>query len=113
MDYFKINSKLGGYTLWVHLQCTQWSYKHFKSYDEPTSKDQEPLNRLFQNQLKDWGLVVDRYPPGPLGGQKLCSRPHASRPAGTPRRGSGKENDRNGLTQECDGPTLGLLVAWA
>jgi hypothetical protein len=35
----------------------------------PISKDQEPLNRLFQNQLKDLGLVGDRYPLGPLGGE--------------------------------------------
>jgi hypothetical protein len=32
-------------------------------------QDQEPLSRLFQNQLKDWGLVGDRYPPGPLEGK--------------------------------------------
>ena len=30
--------------------------------------DLESLGRLFQNQLKDWGLVGDRYPPGPLEG---------------------------------------------
>jgi hypothetical protein len=34
-------------------------------------QDQEPLCRLFQNQLKDWGLVGDRYPSGPLGGENL------------------------------------------
>jgi hypothetical protein len=28
--------------------------------------DLESLGRLFQNQLKDWGLVGDRYLPGPL-----------------------------------------------
>jgi hypothetical protein len=27
--------------------------------------DLESLGRLFQNQPKDWGLVGDRYPPGP------------------------------------------------
>jgi hypothetical protein len=27
------------------------------------------LNRLFQNQLNDWGLEGDRYPPGPLEGE--------------------------------------------
>jgi hypothetical protein len=30
--------------------------------------DLESLGRLFQNQLKDWGLVGDRYPSGPLEG---------------------------------------------
>jgi hypothetical protein len=30
--------------------------------------DLESLGRLFQNQPKDWGLVGDRYPPGPLEG---------------------------------------------
>jgi hypothetical protein len=30
--------------------------------------DLESLGRLFQNQLKDWGLVGDGYPPGPLEG---------------------------------------------
>jgi hypothetical protein len=28
--------------------------------------DLESLGHLFQNQPKDWGLVGDRYPPGPL-----------------------------------------------
>jgi hypothetical protein len=32
--------------------------------------DLESLGWLFQNQLKDWGLVGDRYPPGPLEGKK-------------------------------------------
>jgi hypothetical protein len=30
--------------------------------------DLESLGRLFQNQLKDWGLVGDRYLSGPLEG---------------------------------------------
>jgi hypothetical protein len=30
--------------------------------------DLESLGRLFQNQLKDWGLMGDRFPPGPLEG---------------------------------------------
>jgi hypothetical protein len=30
--------------------------------------DLESLGRLFQNQPKDWGLVGDRYPLGPLEG---------------------------------------------
>jgi hypothetical protein len=30
--------------------------------------DLESLGHLFQNQPKDWGLVGDIYPPGPLEG---------------------------------------------
>jgi hypothetical protein len=32
--------------------------------------DLESLGWLFQNQRKDWGLVGDRYPPGPLEDKK-------------------------------------------
>jgi hypothetical protein len=32
--------------------------------------DLDFLDWLFQNQLKDRGLVGDRYPPGPLEGKK-------------------------------------------
>jgi hypothetical protein len=32
--------------------------------------DLQSLDLLFQNQLKDWGLVGDRYPPVPLEGKK-------------------------------------------
>jgi hypothetical protein len=32
--------------------------------------DLKSLGWLFQNQLKDWRLVGDRYPPGPLEGKK-------------------------------------------
>jgi hypothetical protein len=51
--------------------------------------------------------------PGFIRGRKICSGPHASRPAVTPRGGSSKGNGGNGPTQECDGSTPGLLVAWA
>jgi hypothetical protein len=57
----KIHSKLGGYT--------QQQYKN-QAMQRTHRKDQEPLSRLFQNQLKDWGLVGDRYPPGPLEGER-------------------------------------------
>jgi hypothetical protein len=30
------------------------------------------LSQLFQNKLKDWGLVGDIYPPGPLEGKTLA-----------------------------------------
>jgi hypothetical protein len=36
--------------------------------------DLESLGWLFQNQLKDWGLVGDRYPPGPLEGKKASRK---------------------------------------
>jgi hypothetical protein len=32
--------------------------------------DLKSLDWLFQNQLKDWGLVGDKYPPCPLEGKK-------------------------------------------
>jgi hypothetical protein len=53
----KIHSKLGGYT--------QQQNKN-QAIQQTHRPDQESLGRLFQNQLKDWGLVGDRYPPGPL-----------------------------------------------
>jgi hypothetical protein len=40
---------------------------------ETRELDLESLGWLFQNKLKDWGLVGDRYPPGPLEG-KMASR---------------------------------------
>jgi hypothetical protein len=36
--------------------------------------DLESLDRLFQNQHKDWGLVGDIYPLGPLEGKKASRR---------------------------------------
>jgi hypothetical protein len=36
--------------------------------------DLESLGWLFQNQLKDWGLVGDRYPLGPLEGKKASRK---------------------------------------
>jgi hypothetical protein len=36
--------------------------------------DLESLGRLFQNQLKDLGLVGDGYPPGPLEGKKASRK---------------------------------------
>jgi hypothetical protein len=36
--------------------------------------DLESLGRLFQNQHKDWGLVGNRYPLGPLEGKKASRR---------------------------------------
>jgi hypothetical protein len=41
---------------------------HFLIKIKNCKLDLESLSRLFQNQLKDWGLVGDGYPPGPLEG---------------------------------------------
>jgi hypothetical protein len=65
----KIHSKLRGYTQWVHLRCTQQQNRN-QAMQQTQRPDQESLGRLFQNQLKDWGLVGDRYPPGPLEGER-------------------------------------------
>jgi hypothetical protein len=54
-------------------------------------QDQEPLSRLFQNQLKGWGLVGDRYPLGPLEGENPCVGPQTSRPVRSSHRGLGKD----------------------
>jgi hypothetical protein len=57
----KIHSKHGGYT----------QQRNRKQAIQQTHRlDQESLGRLFQNQLKDWGLVGDRYPLGPLEGER-------------------------------------------
>jgi hypothetical protein len=73
-------------------------------------QDQEPLSRLFQNQLKDWGLVGDRYPPGPLEGENPCVGPQTSRPARSSHRGPGKDYNWNGPTQEGNGLAPGSSV---
>ena len=87
--FSKIYSKLGGYTHWVHLRCTQWSsesyelecrplrHKHKTKLRSNKWSEQEKtagshfldlgsLSWLPLNQPKDRGLVGDRYPPGPL-----------------------------------------------
>ena len=43
-------------------------FKAFPIKIKNCKPDLESLGRLFQNQPKDWGLVGDRYPPGPLKG---------------------------------------------
>jgi hypothetical protein len=47
----------------VHLQSV-----HHQNENQNRKLDLESLGRLIQNQLKDWGLVGDRYPLGPLEG---------------------------------------------
>jgi hypothetical protein len=49
--------------------------KTFLTEIKSCKMDLESLGRLFQNQLKDWGLVGDRYPSGPLEGKKASRRP--------------------------------------
>jgi hypothetical protein len=56
----KIHSKLGGYTQQQNRnQAKQQTHR----------SGQDSLGQLFQNQLKDWGLVGDRYPLGRALGQ--------------------------------------------
>jgi hypothetical protein len=55
------------------------NYSEFRSNDSTCifqnyKLDLESLGRLLQNQLKDWGLVGDRYPPGPLEGEKASRK---------------------------------------
>jgi hypothetical protein len=59
----------------MHLRCTQQNYSVSKPDEELRSKYRGPLNRLFQNQFKDWGLVGDEYPLGPPKGENF-SRGH-------------------------------------
>jgi hypothetical protein len=47
----------------VHLRSA-----HHQNENQNRKLDLESLGQLFQNQLKDWGLVGDRYPSGPLEG---------------------------------------------
>jgi hypothetical protein len=44
------------------------SFKAFLIKIKNCKLDLESLGRLFQNQPKDWGLVGDSYPLGPLEG---------------------------------------------
>ena len=65
MNYFQKSTQRLGAT----PNGTQQQYKN-RVMQRTHRQDQEPLSRLFQNQLKDWGLVGDRYPPGPLEGER-------------------------------------------
>jgi hypothetical protein len=56
IDYFKINSKLRGYTHWVHLRCTQQIHNTLKPRADFKSIRWRPLNWLFWNRLKARGL---------------------------------------------------------
>jgi hypothetical protein len=56
-------------------------------------QDQEPLSQLFQSQLKEWGLVGDKYPLGPLEGETPSVGPQTSRPTRSSRHGPGKDHN--------------------
>jgi hypothetical protein len=56
VNYFKINSKLGDYTHWVHLRCTQWRREILEKNAKPKSKQWKTLSWLFKNQFKAQGL---------------------------------------------------------
>ena len=51
-----------------NVQQVRLRSAHHQNENQNRKLDLESLGRLFQNQLKDWGLVGDRYPPGPLEG---------------------------------------------
>jgi hypothetical protein len=53
----------------VHLRIA-----HHQNGNQNRKLDLESLGWLFQNQLKDWGLVGDGYPPGPLEGKKASRK---------------------------------------
>jgi hypothetical protein len=82
-----------------------------KPDDELISKYQEPLNRLFQNQFKDWGLVGDGYPPGPLRGENFARGNMAVAPLWHPTVGRANGNNGSRPTQWRKRPTSELVVA--
>jgi hypothetical protein len=51
-----------------NVQQVRLRSAHHQNENQNRKLDLESLGRLFQNQLKDWGLVGDKYPPGPLEG---------------------------------------------
>jgi hypothetical protein len=57
--------------------------------DELISKYREPLDRLFQNQFKDWGLVGMDIP-RVHSGEKTSLGATSSRPSMTSRQGPGE-----------------------
>jgi hypothetical protein len=75
-DYFIIKSKLGGYTQRSHeiSRKKRWTQKRVV----------KTLNRLFQNQFKDRGLVGDRYPSGPHECENTPGATQQSPPWGVP-----------------------------
>jgi hypothetical protein len=77
----------------VHL----WS-AHHQSENQNRKLDLESLAWLFQNQLKDWGLVGDEYPPGPLEGLAKGFGPIVLQ--GRPFVGQGRTASRMGRRRE-------------
>jgi hypothetical protein len=61
----KSTSKLRGYTFDAPIGKTK-----IVPYNKPISWTRNLWADYFKNQLKDWGLVGDRYPPGPLEDEK-------------------------------------------
>jgi hypothetical protein len=59
-------------SLWATLKRSTFGMPIARVEIMPQTRelDLESLGWLFQNQLKDWGLVGDKYPLGPLEGKK-------------------------------------------
>jgi hypothetical protein len=54
----------------VHPKGAPNSKTEIRLYNKPIGQTKKSLDRLFQNQLKDWELVGNIYPPGPLEGER-------------------------------------------
>jgi hypothetical protein len=50
--FSKIYSKLGGYTHWVHLRCTQWSSESYKLKRRPLRHKHETKLRFTSDQSR-------------------------------------------------------------
>jgi hypothetical protein len=50
--FYKIYSKLGGYTHWVHLRCTQWSSGSYKTKCQPLRHKHETKLRFTSDQSR-------------------------------------------------------------
>jgi hypothetical protein len=86
----KIHSKLGGYTQWVHLWCTQQQYKKSSHATNP-QVGPRTFESIVSKSTQRLGLVGDRYPPGPLEGENPCVGTQTSRPTRSSHRGPGKD----------------------
>ena len=65
VDYFKINSKLGGYTHCVHLRCTQRRHEISEKNAKLKSEAMKTFESIISNQFKYQGIMGDGYPLGP------------------------------------------------
>jgi hypothetical protein len=82
-----------------------------KPDNELISQYREPLNRLFQNQFKDWGLVGNKYPPGPLNGKNFARGHMAVAPLWHPVVVRANGNSGSRPIPERERPTSELVTA--